>query len=90
MRISLNVDERLLDEVLEATQARTKTEAVHRALTEYLRLWRKQRLLASRGQWDIDDDNWQALRALEMSEEAGRPVTSIIVTASIKRRPDHV
>lgn len=69
MRTTLNVDEQLFDELLEATQARTKTEAVHRALTEYLRLWRKQRLLALRGQVDIAD-NWQELRALESVEKA--------------------
>lgn len=72
MRTTLNVDDQLLDELVRVTHAKTKTEAVRVALSEYLRLKRKQELLALRGQLDITD-NWQALRELELKETQGQP-----------------
>ena len=70
MRTTLNVDDRLFADLIKATHAKTKTEAVHIALTEYLRMKRKQQLLALRGRLDIADD-WQSLRALDVQETDG-------------------
>jgi Arc/MetJ family transcription regulator len=67
MRTTLNVDDRLFDELMRMTQAKTKTEAVRLALNEYLHLKRKQQLLSLRGRLDIAD-NWQELRELEIEE----------------------
>ena len=71
MRTTLHVDDSLFDDLMRMTQAKTKTEAVRVALNEYLRLKRKQQLLALRGQLDIAD-NWRDLRKLEIEESAGQ------------------
>ncbi len=67
MRTTLNVDDQIFTDLIKATCAKTKTEAVRIALTEYLRMKRKQELLALRGRLDIADD-WQSLRALDARE----------------------
>lgn len=70
MRTTLNVDEHIFDELMQMTEAKTKTEAVRIALNEYLRLKRKQQLLALRGRLDIVD-NWRELRELEIEKDEG-------------------
>ena len=67
MRTTLNVDDQIFADLINATCAKTKTEAVRIALTEYLRMKRKQELLGLRGCLDIADD-WQSLRALDARE----------------------
>ncbi len=67
MRTTLNIDDVLFRDLLDITQARTKTEAVRTALKEYLRMKRKEKVLAMRGQLDIAD-NWQELRRREVKE----------------------
>jgi len=53
MRTTLNIDDRLFQDVLSITKAKNKTEAVRTALTEYLRMKRKEKILAMRGKLDI-------------------------------------
>ena len=67
MRTTLNIDDCLFDDLLNITHARTKTEAVRRALTEYLQMKRKEKVLAMRGTMDIGD-GWEALRQQEIAE----------------------
>jgi Arc/MetJ family transcription regulator len=67
MRTTLNIDDHLFHELMKQTHAKTKTEAVRIALTEYLRMKRKLELLALRGRLGIED-NWQRLRAREIEE----------------------
>lgn len=71
MRITLNVDDQLFADLIKTTRAKTKTEAIHIALTEYLRMKRKQDLFSLRGHLDITDD-WQSLRALDV-QKAEKP-----------------
>ena len=66
MRTTLNIDDCLFDDLLNVTKAKTKTEAVRMALTEYLRMKRKEKVLAMRGKLDINDD-WQELRQREIT-----------------------
>ena len=66
MRTTLNIDDCLFDDLLNVTKAKTKTEAVRMALTEYLRMKRKEKVLAMRGKLDISDD-WQELRQREIT-----------------------
>ena len=66
MRTTLNIDDYLFDDLLNVTKAKTKTEAVRMALTEYLRMKRKEKVLAMRGKLDISDD-WQELRQREIT-----------------------
>ena len=63
---TLNIDDCLFDDLLNVTKAKTKTEAVRMALTEYLRMKRKEKVLAMRGKLDINDD-WQELRQREIT-----------------------
>lgn len=67
MRTTLNIDDYLFQDLLNVTKAKTKTEAVRMALTEYLRMKRKETVLAMRGKINIKDD-WQKLRQREIAE----------------------
>lgn len=73
MRTTLNIDDQVFTNLMQLTNARTKTEAVRIALSDYVRLKRKEQLIALRGKLEIED-NWQALRSLKVqeSEEAGQ------------------
>lgn len=70
MRTTLNIDDYLFQDLLSLTAAKTKTEAVRTALTEFLRMKRKEKLLAMRGQLNINPD-WQSLRLEEIAEGKG-------------------
>jgi len=65
MRTTLVVDDTLFPELVAATHARTKTEAVRIALEAFLADRRKQALLALRGKLDLAGD-LDELRALDM------------------------
>jgi Arc/MetJ family transcription regulator len=67
MRTTLNIDDFLFQDLMRITRAKTKTEAVRTALTEYLRMKRKEKVLNMRGKLNINDD-WQKLRQQEMTE----------------------
>ena len=70
MRTTLNIDDVLFQDIVDITRAKTKTEAVRTALKEYLRMKRKEKVLAMRGKVDIAD-NWQVLRNCEVEELNG-------------------
>jgi len=61
MRTTLNIDDFLFQDLMSITRAKTKTEAVRTALTEYLRMKRKENVLSMRGKLNINDE-WQELR----------------------------
>ena len=67
MRTTLNIDDCLFHDLLNVTRAKTKTEAVRTALTEYLQMKRKEKVLAMRGTLDLGDD-WEELRQQEIAE----------------------
>ena len=67
MRTTINVDDALLENVMLLTHAESRADAIRIALQEYIRLQRKQQVLALRGKLDIED-NWQALRDLEIPQ----------------------
>ncbi|MDH3329679.1 MAG: type II toxin-antitoxin system VapB family antitoxin [Desulfobulbaceae bacterium] len=66
MRTTLNIDDCLFQDVLSITKAKSKTEAVRTALTEYLRMKRKEKILAMRGKVDIRGS--ETLRQEEIRE----------------------
>ncbi len=70
MRTTLNIDDYIFQDLLTETQAKTKTEAVKTAITEYLRIKRREKILAMRGKVDIGD-GWQELRQSEITEMDG-------------------
>ena len=65
MRTTLDVDPKLLDEVVETTGERSRSKAVSAALEEYLRDVRLKRLLALKGKLDLDLNDWYELRHRE-------------------------
>lgn len=67
MRTTLNIDDHIFNDLLRITKAKTKTAAVTTALTEYLRIKRKEKVIALRGNLDILD-NWQESRLLDFTE----------------------
>jgi Arc/MetJ family transcription regulator len=68
MRTTLNLDEALIAELMAATKAKTKTEAIHQALSEFVR---RQRLKALSGKIHLDLD-WRRLEEDEMKGQAER------------------
>lgn len=67
MRTTLTIDDDLLENVMLLTHAESRADGIRIALQEYIRLRRKQQVLDLRGKLDIDD-NWQALRDLEIPQ----------------------
>ncbi len=55
MRTTINIDEKLLENVLEATGEKTKSKAVNAALKEYIRRKHVQELIDSWGKIIVDD-----------------------------------
>jgi len=67
MRTTLDLDERLMSQLLKVTKARTKTEAIHVAAGELIRRRTVERIKALRGKVALAD-NWKTLRDLETHE----------------------
>jgi Arc/MetJ family transcription regulator len=67
MRTTIHIEDGLFADLMRLTQAPTKTQAVRDALKEFIRLRRKEELLALRGRLEIED-NWRELRDLELEE----------------------
>lgn len=67
MRTTLNIDERLLDQVLEATGEKTKSKAVNEALGDYIRRIKIEELRAMAGSSLIED-----ARPLQKAADARR------------------
>ena len=64
MRTTLNVDEKLLSEVVSLTGEKTKGKAVSKALAAYVRSRRIQELRGMLGTTDLID-NWYELRHMD-------------------------
>ena len=67
MRTTLNIDDNLFTILMQLTQTKTKTEAVRKALINYIKLKKKENLLNLRGQLSIEDMS-KKLRKLEMNK----------------------
>ena len=61
MRTTLNIDDEVMKFVMEETKASTKTEAVRKALDDYVRRRKIERLIALKGKVRFDVD-WKTLR----------------------------
>jgi Arc/MetJ family transcription regulator len=55
MRITVHIEDGLFADLMRLTHATTKTQAVREALEEFVRLRRKEELLALRGRLEIED-----------------------------------
>lgn len=67
MRTTITIDDNLFAELMTATQAKTRTEAIHRAVSEWLRWQKIERLMALRGKVAFEG-NLEDLRNLEVAE----------------------
>jgi Arc/MetJ family transcription regulator len=56
MRTTLNIDDALLDQVMQYTEATNRSEAVRRALKAYIRQQEIHEILAMRGTMEFHDD----------------------------------
>ena len=65
MLITLDVPDTLFEELMETTKAKTKTRAICRAIEEYIRRKKIEKLLSLQGKVDIDD-TWKDMEALEV------------------------
>ena len=65
MRTTLDLDKKLLEQVIEATGEKSKTKAVNKAMEEYVRAIRIKHLRSLRGKLDLDLDDWYEFRHME-------------------------
>ncbi len=69
MRTTLDIDERLLNDVAKAVGAKGKSKAVEEALRLYLQGWAVKRLAELAGTIDIDYDKEEERRLDALREE---------------------
>ncbi len=65
MRTTLTIDDDQVKNLMRITGQSSPVAAIRHALDDYLRQRRKRKVLALRGQIQIDD-NWRELRGLEI------------------------
>ena len=65
MRTTVDVAERLLEQVVELTGEKSKNKALNKALEEYVRRKRLEELLSMLGNLDLDLDDWYEFRHME-------------------------
>ncbi len=86
MKLTLNIDDDLLSRVMEATGAKTKTEAIHAALAEIDRRHKLITLLSEDigidWEKDIDEASWA-----EQDEQTARVAENPPVSRDRKPRP---
>ena len=61
MKTTLNISEELLEEAVRLTGFRTKTEAIHKALTELIRKQKIEEIIGQAGKLDFNND-WEKAR----------------------------
>lgn len=71
MRTTLNLQDGLIRDLMAVTGAKTKTEAIHLAVSEFLRRKKIEGLLALEGRLPLDLD-WRAQEELELKAQAER------------------
>jgi len=67
MRTTLNVDEKILGEIMAITGAKNRSQAVNLVLQDFVQKKRLQKLLDLRGTLHLEN-NWQKLREMELDE----------------------
>lgn len=67
MRTTINIQDTLMEELLTRSKAETKTQAVHMAITDYLKRKAAEDLIALSGRIQIDSD-WEMEEERELNE----------------------
>jgi Arc/MetJ family transcription regulator len=68
MRTTLNLDDELVQELMKATQARTKTDAIHQAISDMIRRKKLDKLKSLSGKIRINLD-WQKQEDVEIRQQ---------------------
>ncbi len=68
MRTTMSLDDVLIKELMEVTKAKTKTEAIHTAIAEFLRRKKIEGLLALEGKIHLNLD-WRELEEQELKAQ---------------------
>lgn len=69
MRTTLDLNERLMRELMDVTAAKTKTEAIHQAAAELIRRKKLDQLKSLSGTIHLDLD-WKSLEQAEIRHQA--------------------
>jgi Arc/MetJ family transcription regulator len=67
MRTTLDLDEKLLERVIEATGEKSKSKALNKVMEEYLRHRAVDELLAMAGKIELDD-SWEVWRRTDLGK----------------------
>ena len=67
MRTTITIDDGIFDELMDLTQAKTRTEAINLALSEWIRRKKIEKLKALRGKLSLEGD-LEDFRQLEVAE----------------------
>lgn len=67
MRTTLNLKDDVIEQVIQITGAKSMSQAVNQALEAYVKEKKIQKLLALKGKLHLDE-NWKALREMELNE----------------------
>jgi hypothetical protein len=67
MRATLSFSDELIEDLVRETGAKNKTQAITRAIEDYLQKKRLEKLLSLQGKLDLED-NWKEMEAAEMEE----------------------
>ena len=67
MRATLSIPDDLIEDLVKETGAKTKTQAITRAIEDYLKKRRLEKLLSLQGKLDLED-NWKEIEAQEIKE----------------------
>ena len=71
MRTTLSLDDGLTKELMKVTGTKTKTAAIHLAISEFIRRKKIEGLLALEGKVRLDLD-WRELEEVELKAQADR------------------
>jgi len=67
VRTTINIKSNILEELMHLTAAKNKSQAINEALETYVREKRMQKLLDLKGKLSLEE-NWKALREMELDE----------------------
>ena len=70
MRTTITVEDSVMEKLMKYTQSKTRTEAVNRALTDWVQHLKIEKLRSLRGKLYMED-NWEKLRSMEIQENRG-------------------
>jgi hypothetical protein len=69
MRTTLDLDEKLIRQLMDVTAAKTKTDAIHQAAAELIRRKKLDQLKSLSGALHLDLD-WERLEAVELQRQS--------------------